>query len=68
MNKKLVRLTKYFPPEMGAPQSRLYETVIETLLSQGGHAQATCEALILRALDEGAPDNVSVVVVDLVAG
>lgn len=28
MNKRLVLLTKYFPPEMGAPQSRLYETVI----------------------------------------
>lgn len=46
----------------------VYESVIETILSQGGAAQATCEALILRALDEGAPDNVSVVVVDLVAG
>ena len=28
MEKRLVLLTKYFPPEMGAPQSRLYETVI----------------------------------------
>lgn len=28
MEKKLVLLTKYFPPEMGAPQSRLYETVL----------------------------------------
>lgn len=27
MEKRLVLLTKYFPPEMGAPQSRLYETV-----------------------------------------
>lgn len=27
LNKRLVLLTKYFPPEMGAPQSRLYETV-----------------------------------------
>lgn len=28
MEKRLVLLTKYFPPEMGAPQSRLYETVL----------------------------------------
>lgn len=26
--KKLVILTQYFPPEMGAPQSRLYETAV----------------------------------------
>lgn len=46
----------------------LYESAIETLLAEGGSAQVTCEALILRALDEGAPDNVSVIVVDLMAG
>jgi glycosyltransferase involved in cell wall biosynthesis len=28
MKKKLVILTQYFPPEMGAPQSRLFETAI----------------------------------------
>jgi protein phosphatase len=46
----------------------VYESVIETLVAQAGNAHATCEALIRRALDEGAPDNVSVIVVDLVAG
>lgn len=45
----------------------VYESVIETLLSQSGDALDTCTALIRRALDEGAPDNVSVIVVDLVA-
>lgn len=28
MDKRLVILTQYFPPEMGAPQSRLYETAL----------------------------------------
>ena len=46
----------------------VYETVIETLAAQPGPAQSACEALIRRALDEGAPDNVSVIVVDLLAG
>lgn len=46
----------------------VYETVIETILAQGGDALDACTALIRRALDEGAPDNVSVIVVDLVAG
>lgn len=46
----------------------VYEPVIETLVTQPAPPQAVCEALIRRALDEGAPDNVSVIVVDLVAG
>ena len=28
MEKRIVILTQYFPPEMGAPQSRLFETAI----------------------------------------
>ena len=27
-NRRIVILTQYFPPEMGAPQARLYETAI----------------------------------------
>lgn len=45
----------------------VYESVIESLATQPGSAQMACEALIRRALEEGAPDNVSVIVVDLMA-
>lgn len=46
----------------------VYEAVIEALVTQPGPAEMACEALIRRALEEGSPDNVSVIVVDLVAG
>jgi protein phosphatase len=46
----------------------VYESVIEAQATQPGPAQMACEALIRRALEEGAPDNVSVIVVDLLAG
>jgi protein phosphatase len=46
----------------------VYEMVIEDIVARPGPAQSACEALIRRALDEGAPDNVSVIVVDLMAG
>ncbi len=46
----------------------VYAQDIESILLQPGEADAACQALLRRALDEGAPDNVSVVVVDLVAG
>ncbi|MEZ5796368.1 MAG: protein phosphatase 2C domain-containing protein [Paracoccaceae bacterium] len=45
----------------------VYETVIEQILAEGGSAVATAQALLRRALDEGSPDNVSVIVVDLLA-
>ncbi|MBK6467956.1 MAG: serine/threonine-protein phosphatase [Rhodobacter sp.] len=45
----------------------VYESVIEAIAGLGGSAEATCEALIRRALEEGSPDNVSVIVVDLLA-
>ena len=51
----------------GLPRA-VYQPVIESLLMQREAAQSTAEALLRRALDEGAPDNVSVIVVDLVAG
>lgn len=46
----------------------VYAQDIEAILLQPEPAEATCQALLRRALQEGAPDNVSVVVVDLVAG
>ena len=46
----------------------VYAQDIESILLQPDTPEATCQALLRRALDEGAPDNVSVIVVDLVAG
>ncbi|MFZ1470523.1 MAG: protein phosphatase 2C domain-containing protein [Paracoccaceae bacterium] len=46
----------------------VYAQDIESILLQPSTAETTCQALLRRALDEGAPDNVSVIVVDLVAG
>ncbi len=46
----------------------VYEQVIEAIVIQPGPAGLACEALIRRALEEGAPDNVSVIVVDMLAG
>lgn len=46
----------------------VYAQDIEAILLQRGTAETACQALLRRALDEGAPDNVSIVVVDLVAG
>jgi len=46
----------------------VYESVIAQIAAEPADARATAEALVRRALDDGAPDNVSVIVVDLVAG
>lgn len=46
----------------------VYEQVIEAIVTQPGPADLACQALIRRALEEGAPDNVSVIVVDMMAG
>lgn len=46
MEKRLVLLTKYFPPEMGAPQSRLYETVL-------GLQKRGWEVLVITAMPNG---------------
>ena len=46
----------------------VYESVIAQLAAEGPDARSAAEALVRRTLDEGAPDNVSVIVVDLVAG
>ncbi|AZL59606.1 serine/threonine-protein phosphatase [Tabrizicola piscis] len=46
----------------------VYAQDIEAILMQPEPAETTCQALLRRALSEGAPDNVSVIVVDLVAG
>lgn len=46
----------------------VYESVIEALLALAETATVAAEILIRRALEEGAPDNVSVIVVDLTGG
>ncbi|MDQ2065704.1 protein phosphatase 2C domain-containing protein [Xinfangfangia sp. CPCC 101601] len=46
----------------------VYESVIAQLTAEGPDAKTTAQSLMYRALDEGAPDNVSVIIVDLVAG
>lgn len=46
----------------------VYESVITQLAAEGPDAKITAESLVRRALDEGSPDNVSVIIVDLVAG
>jgi PPM family protein phosphatase len=46
----------------------VYAQDIEAILLQPDPAQTICQALLQRALAEGAPDNVSVIVVDLRVG
>ena len=46
----------------------LYDGIIEAHLAAGLSPQATCEALVREALAAGAPDNVSVIVVDMAEG
>ena len=43
-----------------------FEPLIESHLRAAETAETVCRALVREALDNGAPDNVSVIVVDLV--
>lgn len=46
----------------------VYEGAIEAHLAAAASPEAACQALIREALDNGAPDNVSVIVIDLAEG
>jgi len=43
----------------------VYEQTIEELLAGAATAENTCRALVAEALAQGAPDNVSVIVIDI---
>ncbi len=51
----------------GLPRA-VFEPVIESSLRATSTPETACQALVREALDNGAPDNVSVIVVDLIEG